>query len=138
MKGLVIVTNKSLKPVALLGFHNGRGAQEGLFAELKSHSHLDYVPARTSLGNQLYLLGAILAHNLTRELQMRTDPPTRSSYPKRPALWDFRRLDTLRHTLLHLAGRLIRPQGRLTLSMNANSTIQNELLHYLEGLSDAA
>lgn len=134
----VIVTNKSLKPVALLGFHNGRGAQEGLFAELKSHSHLDYVPARTSLGNQLYLLCAILAHNLTRELQMRTDPPTRSTYPKRPALWDFRRLDTLRHTLLHLAGRLIRPQGRLTLSMNANSTIQKELLHYLEGLSDAA
>lgn len=131
-----IVTNKRVGPAALLAFHNGRGAQEGLFAELKSQHQLDYVPSRTCLGNQLYMLCAILAHNLTRELQMRTDSPARSTQPKRPALWDFRRLDTLRHSLLHLAGRLIRPQGRLTLSLNANAVIQDRLLHYLNGLSN--
>jgi hypothetical protein len=84
------------------------------------------------------MLCAILAHNLTRELQMRTEPAARTTQRKRPALWDFRRLDTLRQSLIHLAGRLIRPQGRLSLSLNANSAIQQELLHYLDELRKAA
>jgi hypothetical protein len=134
----VIVTNKRIQAAALLAFHNGRGAQEGLFAELKSHNQLAYVPSRTCLGNQLYMLCAILAHHLTRELQMRTEPAARTTQRKRPALWDFCRLDTLRQSLIHLAGRLIRPQGRLTLSLNANSEIQKELLHYLDGLREGA
>jgi len=41
-------------------------------------------------------------------------------------------LDTLRRRLIQRAGRLIRPQGQLTLSMSGNADVRDELLHYLE------
>ncbi|MFT5113941.1 MAG: hypothetical protein ACI8P9_003273 [Parasphingorhabdus sp.] len=53
---------------------------------------------------------------------------------KRPALWKFQQLDTVRRRLIQRAGRLIRPQGKLTLSMSANKLQQDELLHYLKEL----
>jgi hypothetical protein len=134
----VIITNKVDEPAEVVAFHNGRGAQEGLFAELKSDNQLDYVPTRTWVGNQIYLLSTLLAHNLSRELQMRARPAPRPASQKRPALWDFARLNTLRCRLLQRAGRLIRPQGRLTLSMSANSAVQHELLHYQQALQEAA
>jgi hypothetical protein len=36
---------------------------------------MDYIPVRTLAGNPIYLLSAILAHNLARELQMIAEPP---------------------------------------------------------------
>jgi hypothetical protein len=98
---------------------------------------LDYVPTRTWVGNQIYLLSVLLAHNLGRELQMIAHPPSRTTLEKRPALWDFARLDTLRRRLIQRAGRLIRPQGQLTLSMSVNPVVHAELLHYLEALKAA-
>ncbi|MGH8659750.1 MAG: IS1380-like element ISHoc1 family transposase, partial [Gammaproteobacteria bacterium] len=56
---------------------------------------------------------------------------------KRPPLWEFTRLDTLRRRLIQRAGRLIRPHGQLTLSMAVNPTVRDELLHYLEALKAA-
>ena len=70
----VILTNKPLGARKALVFHNGRGSQEGIFAELKSDNALGYVPTRTWVGNQIYLLSVLLAHNLGRELQMIADP----------------------------------------------------------------
>ncbi|MCP4936306.1 MAG: IS1380 family transposase, partial [bacterium] len=117
---------------------NGRGSQEGIFAELKSQNALSYVPTRTWRGNQVYLLSAVLAHNLSRELQMITRAPSRTTQEKRPALWDFEQLNTLRRRIIQRAGRLIRPQGWLTLSMSTNQSVQNELLHYLDEIEKAA
>jgi len=131
----VILTNKTIGAARVVVFHNGRGSQEGIFAELKSHNQMEYIPTRTWAGNKLYLLSTILAHNLARELQMIANPTTRKTAPKRPPLWDFNRLNTLRHHLIQRAGRLIRPQGRLTLAMSANESVQNELLHYLDALN---
>ena len=54
----VIVTNKPTSAKKALTFHNGRGAQEGVFAELKSHTQMDYVPTRKKAGNQTFLLSA--------------------------------------------------------------------------------
>jgi hypothetical protein len=42
----VIVTNKRIKAKKVLMFHNGRADQEGLFGELKSQTHMDYIPVR--------------------------------------------------------------------------------------------
>ena len=134
----VVLTNKPLTAAKVVAFHNGRGSQEGIFAELKSHNALSYVPTRTWRGNQVYLLSAVMAHNLSRELQMMSRPAQRTTQEKRPALWQFEQLSTLRQRIIQRAGRLIRPQGRLTLSMSANSVVQNELLHYLEQLEKAA
>jgi len=134
----VIVTNKCLCAKKVLTFHNGRGAQEGVFAELKSHAQMDYVPTRKQAGNQVYLLSAILAHNLNREMQMRSHQRARNTTEKRAPLWQFEQLGTLRRKLIQRAGRLTRPQGRLTLTMSANPSVKSELLHYLAALSEPA
>ncbi len=134
----VILTNKSLSANKLIAFHHGRGSQEGIFAELKSQNQMDYVPTRTWHGNQVYLLAVILAHNLSRELQMLANPPSRATQQKRPALWRFEQLDSFRRRIIQRAGRLIRPQGHLTLSMSANSAIEKELLQYLNALEKVA
>ena len=49
----VILTNKRLGARKVLAFHNGRGSQEGIFAELKSANQLDYVPTRTWVESDL-------------------------------------------------------------------------------------
>lgn len=132
------MTNKKLTAAKVVAFHNGRGSQEGIFAELKSQNQLGYVPTRTWRGNQVYLLSAVLAHNLSRELQMIAKAPSRTTQEKRPALWNFEQLNTLRQRVIQRAGRLIRPQGRLTLSMSSNLAVQNELLHYLNEMEKPA
>ena len=65
------MTNKSSPAKNTLTYHNGRGAQEGLFAELKSQVQMDYVPTRRQAGNRAFLMAALLAHDLNREPQMR-------------------------------------------------------------------
>ncbi len=55
----VIITNKTLRPKRVAAYHEGRGSQEGIFGELKSHCHQDYIPVRTLHGNQTYLLAGL-------------------------------------------------------------------------------
>lgn len=130
----VIVTNQTLQPARVVAFHEGRGSQEGILGQLKSNCQMGYVPVRTRAGNQLYLLAGLFAHNLTRELQMATTPRCRTTTPNRAALWAFEKLDTLRTTLLHRAGRFTRPQGILTLTLNANTWARERLLDLLRAL----
>jgi hypothetical protein len=130
----VIVTNKTVAAKAILTFHEGRGSQEGVFAELKSHCHLDYLPVRRLYGNQTYLLAGLFAHNLTRELQMQISPPCRRTTPQRATLWVFEKLDTFRKTLIQRAGRLTRPHGSLTLTISAASWMKERLLQILAAI----
>lgn len=134
----VVMTNKKVRAREVVRFHNGRGAQEGVFAELKSQGQLDYVPTRTLAGNQIFMLSAILAHNLNRELQMTARSQTRTTTTRRSPLWEFEQLETLRRKLVQRAGRFTRPQGRPTLTMSANPAVQDELLHYKGALEKAA
>ena len=80
---------------------------------------MGYVPVRTRVGNQLYLLAGLFAHNLTRELQMATTTRSRNTTAKRAALWVFEEVNTFRKVFLRRAGRLTWPQGRLTLTVSA-------------------
>jgi hypothetical protein len=134
----VIVTNKRINARKLLAYHNGRGAQEGIFAELKSQTQMDYIPTRRQPGNQVFVLSAMLAHNLNREMQMMADTQQRHTTEKRAPLWRFEQLGTLRRKLIQRAGRLTKPQGALTLTMSANPAVKSELLHYLDVLKQAA
>ena len=134
----VIVTNKKINPRKVVVFHEGRGSQEGIFSELKTHCQMDYIPVNTRVGNQLYMFAGILAHNLTRELQIRLNPRARGTTAKRAALWCFREIETLRRTLLQRAGRIIRPAGKLILSMNSNERLETELRHALATLNAVA
>jgi hypothetical protein len=90
---------------------------------------------RTLYGNQTYLWAGLFAYHLPRELQMQTATPTRGTTAQRTCLGIFEKVDTLRKTRLQRAGRLRRPQGLLTLTMNANSWIQTRLLHLLNHIS---
>ena len=96
------------------------------------------VPVKTRVGNQLYMFAGILAHNLTRELQIQLDPRARGTTAKRAALWCFREIGTLRRTLIQCAGRMIRPAGKWVLSMNSNESRERELRYALSILNAAA
>jgi hypothetical protein len=134
----VIVTNKQTTMKKVLGFHHGRGYQEKIFGEMKSQGQMDYIAVRCLCGNQLYLMASILAHNLTRELQMVTRPKSRGTTEKRSALWAFEELGTIRHHLLQRAGRLTHPHGKLTLTMHPNTAVKEGLIQFLEALKQAA
>jgi hypothetical protein len=134
----VIVTNKWASGKKTLMYHNGRAAQESVFGELKSQSQMDYIAVRGLLGNQLYMLAAVLSHNLNRELQMETRVPDRGTTEKRAPLWIFEELRSLRHRLIQRAGRFTNPQGHLTLTMSANESVKCGLLEYLEAFQEAA
>lgn len=134
----VIITNKHVGVGTVLRFHEGRGAQEGIFGELKTHCAMGHVPVRRRLGNQMYLLAGLFAHNLVRELQMRTDKPSRGTTGNRAALWVFEHVDTVRKTLFQRAGRLTRPSGTLTLTISAGGVVKEKLLGILDRLRPAA
>lgn len=133
----VIATNKSESAKNVILFHHGRGSQEKILGEAKQHVALDLVPTRRRIGNQLYTLAGMLAHNLSRELQMTADRRAHGTRRKRPALWRFLSLGTLRQRLLHRAGALVYPQGRLTLAVNANPTVEKMMLHYIAACDES-
>ena len=133
----VIVTNKTESTKAVVQFHNGRGSQEAIFGDAKGDCGLNVIVTRRLAGNQIYTLCAMIAHNLSKELQMLAKPAKRTR-PKRPAAWEFSTLDTLRHRVIQRAGRLTRPQGELTLTMSANKAVRKDLLHFLDVVQKAA
>jgi len=134
----VIVTNQRIRASRLLAFHNGRDLQEGVSAELKTDSQLEYVPTRMLSGNQIYLLSAVLAHNLSSELQMKKMVKQLATTTKQTQLWAFERLDTLRRKLIQRDGRLTHSPDKLTLTLSANTRLENELLHYLTELDKSS
>lgn len=127
----VIVTNKRGSAAGAVGFHHGRGSQEKVFGELKSQAAMEYIPARRWNANKLYLLANVMAHNLGRELQMEILPKPKRATRKRAALWRFEGWESLRRNMIQRAGRLIRPQGRLTLSLNLSEHVRSYFQKFL-------
>jgi hypothetical protein len=127
----VIITNKKAWAMKVVRFHEGRGQQEHVFAELKTQANMDYVPSRTWAGNKIYLLSAIIAHNLGRELQMDARDPQRGTTQRRQPLWIFDGLEVMRRKFIQRAGRLTRPDGVVTLSMSANPAVEKAIANYM-------
>lgn len=127
-----VLTNKRCGIKTAVRFLEGRGQQENVFSELKSQGALAYVPCRRQLANRTCLLCAILAHNLGRELQMRTWDKLRHTQPTRPALWVFEKIQTLRNSFICKAARFIRPAGTPTLVLNANPSVQRCIHNFLQ------
>lgn len=128
----VVVTNKTSSAKNVLHFHNGRGSQEGIFAELKSQVQMGYLPTRKLLANQMFTLSAIFAHNFFRELHMITFDPCRSTLLTRPARWVFRQAHSLRYLIIQRAGFLHKPAGKLSLTLSANTAVSHQIQHYLK------
>ncbi len=134
----VIVTNKSESTKSVVLFHNGRGSQEAIFGDAKNDTALDMVPCRRLAANQVFTISAMMAHNLSREIQMLAKPCAPRALVKRPAAWKFEKLDTIRHRIIQRAGRISRPQGNLTITMSANQAARKDLLHFISVLQKAA
>jgi len=130
----VIVTNKGIAAKSVTRYHEGRGSQEGIFGELKTDVAMGHIPVRTRNGNQAYLLAGVMGHNLLRELQMRQHPPQRRTTATRAALWMFEQVGSLRRKVFQRAGKLTRPSGHLTLTLNAGEPIRQQII----ALRDAA
>jgi len=119
----VILTNKTTSAAQVIDFHNGRGSQENVFAELKTDANMEYIPFNRLIPNQAYLLSAVLAHNLNREFQMATSDKQRNTTFKRIQLWPFQRIGTIRRNIINRAARLTEPAGALTLTVSADQKI---------------
>jgi hypothetical protein len=131
----VIVTNKGVTAKSVTRYHEGRGSQEGVFGELKTDVAMGHIPVRTRNGNQTYLLAGLIGHNLVRELQMRESPPQRKTVAKRATLWVFERIGSLRQRVFQRAGKLTRPDGYLTLTINASEPIRKKIVSLREAVS---
>jgi len=127
----VIVTNKTAWTMKVVRFHEGRGQQEHVFAELKTQANLDYIPSRSWAGNKIYLLCAMLVHNLGRELQMDASEAHRGTTERRQPLWIFQGLEIMRRKFIQRAGRLTRPNGLVTLTMSANQAVEKAIKSYM-------
>ena len=127
----VVVSNKGCRAGRVASFHEGRGYQEKIFGEIKSQAQMDYIPARRRVANEVYLQCSLLAHNLARELQMRAAPATRGTTARRTVRWIFEELSSLRSKIIQRAGRLTRPQGRLTLTLGVNKRFQSAILRFM-------
>ncbi len=134
----VIVTNKKVSFGKLLRYHNGRGSQENIFGELKTQNQMDYIPVKTLIGNQLYLCATVVAHYLSRGLQMETRKPCRGLTEKRSPFWIFQEADMIRRHLIYRAGRLTKPQGKLKLTMSGNDATKKTFCFYLDALRSCA
>jgi hypothetical protein len=134
----VIITNKSTHAWNVINYHGGRGSQESVFAELKSQTNMDYIPFKKLLPNKFFLFSCVLAHNLTRELQMGVFQKVRNTNFKRASLWVFQQMNTLRRNLISRAGRLTRPQGKLTLTVSGNRHVKKEFLTYYDKIRAVA
>lgn len=134
----VIITNKSTHAWNVIAYHGGRGSQESVFAELKSQTNMDYIPFKGLLPNKFFLFCCVLAHNLTRELQMGIFKRVRHTNFKRASLWVFHQMNTLRRNLISRAGRLTRPQGKLTLTVSGNWHVEKEFRRFYDKIQAAA
>jgi len=126
-----VVTNKKTSIKNTTCFLEGRGSQEGVFGEIKSQGALAYIPCKREAANKTYMLCAIMAHNLCRELQMRTWDKNRSTNNSRAPLWVFEKIHTLRNAFICKAGRLTNLSGKRTLTLNKNALVERYLRTYL-------
>ena len=126
----VIVTNKTESTKAVVQFHNGRSSQKGISGDVKGDCGLIVIATQRLVGNQIYTLCAMMAHNLCKAIQMLAKPAAQRRRSKRPVVWEFKTLDTLRHRVIQRAGRLTRPQGELTLTMSPNKAVREDLFAF--------
>ncbi len=133
-----VVTNKRESAKTVVLFHNGRGSLEAMFGDAKNDAALDVIPCKRLCANQIFTISAMMAHNLSHEMQMLAQPSVPRTQVKRPASWTFEKLSTIRNRIIKKTGRLTRPQGELTLTMSANQATRNNLLHFLDVLQKAA
>jgi hypothetical protein len=109
----MVVTNKVVSERTVWHFMAGRGGHEKTLGELKQHVAFGSVVTNDWDANSTWQLLSALTHNLVRDFQVATkSAPKRPNTRKRTCRFRFESLRTVRFTLLGLAGRVCRPNGR--------------------------
>lgn len=107
-----VTTNKAVTGRTLWHFRNAPGIHEKVYGELKGRLAFGCVPIQSGHVNRAWQLASILVFNLTRGFQRTSTAPSRSTNRKRRSIWRFESTHTLRHRILHRAGRLVSGSGR--------------------------
>ena len=130
----VIVSNRRHHADHVVQFHHGRGYQEKLIGEAKQYAGLAVIVSQHRAANEMHTVCSMMAHNLGREYQMRTNRHRRQSGANQRSFWRFESLGSLAQKIFRQAGRLIRPQGQLTLEVSSNEKRNQRLLRDLQRL----
>jgi hypothetical protein len=134
----VVATNKTLGPLALWRFQNGRGTQEKTIGELKSGFAFSSIPTNRYSANTAWQKLNILAHNLATTFQILTTAAERPRTLKRTAVYVLRSVSTLRFEWLAKAGRLLRPGGAPVLRLASNEATRRAFEEIERALEKAA
>ena len=121
----VVATNKTLRPLALWHFQNGRGTEEKTIRELKSGFAFGSIPTNRYRANTAWQKLNILAHNLLTTFQLATTATQKPRSLKRTATHLLRSICTHRFEWLAKAGRLLRPGGTPVLRLADNTATQH-------------
>ena len=130
----MVVTNKIDSVATIWHFMAGRGAHEKTLGELKQNCAFGSVVTNDWDANSTWQLLSALTHNLVRDFQLKAGlAASRQNSRKRTYRYGFRSMRTLRFLLIHLPGRIARPQGRSELRIAAAL----EARHRIESVLDA-
>jgi hypothetical protein len=115
-----ITTNLDYTLANLWHFMAGRGAHEKTIAQLKSGLAFGTVPTLAYAANSAWQQLVALTHNLLTNFQIETGAEQRRRSRKHTALPRLSTVQTLRFTIFHRAGALVRPGGRIVLRLSNN------------------
>ena len=133
-----VATNLGFDVRRLWRFMAGRGLHEKIIGELKSALALDTIPTNHYEANSAWQQFVVLAHNLLANFQIETAVIERPRTHQRTAHWVLRSAQTLRFEIINRAGRLVRPEGRLTLRLQRNKQAERQFDQISTALGKAA
>ena len=133
-----VATNLGFDVRRLWRFMAGRGLHEKIIGELKSALALDTIPTNHYEANSAWQQFVVLAHNLLANFQIETGVIERPRTHQRTAHWVLRSAQTLRFEIINRAGRLVRPEGRLTLRLQRNKQAERQFDQISTALGKAA
>jgi hypothetical protein len=123
----MVATNKTVSERALWAFMAGRGGHEKTLAEIKHHLAFGTVATNDWDANSTWQLLSAITHNLVRQFQIETGAAQRPNGRKRTYRFRLPSVRTLRFELLHLPGRIARPQGKTELRIAASPASRDRI-----------
>ncbi len=132
----MVLTNKTDTEATIWQFMAGRGAHEKTLGELKQNFAFGSIVTQDFDANSTWQLLSALTHNLVRDFQLRSGLATpRTNGRKRTYRYTFLSMRTLRFLLIHLPGRIVKPQGRNELRIAAAPAARKRIEKVLTSLA---
>ena len=131
-----VVTNKTESEATIWHFMAGRGAHEKTLGELKQNFAFGSVVTNDWDANSSWQLLSALTYNLVRDFQMKAGLATeRKNTRKRTDRHRFLSMKTLRFLLIHIPGRIARPQGRSKLRIAASPSTRKRIQSVIDAIA---